>query len=134
MALDETVDECAVSAKAAGTAIERALAEYFEPTFGVAALVLKPSVLGGLEATAACAAAARSRGVNVVVTTAFESGVGVATCANLAAAMDAAAVDAAAAARAEDDARARAERIGIEANGDDDAVPFRARLARLACV
>ena len=132
VALDETVDECAVSAKAAGTAIERALAEYFEPTFGVAALVLKPSVLGGLEATASCAAAARSRGVNVVVTTAFESGVGVATCANLAAAMDAAAEDAAAAARAEDDARARAERIGIEANGDDDAVPFRAsREARM---
>ena len=133
MALDETVDECAVSAKAAGTDIERALAEYFEPTFGVAALVLKPSVLGGLEAAAACAAAARSRGVNVVVTTSFESGVGVATCANLAAAMDAAAVDAAAAARAEDDARARAERIGIEANdGDDVSLPFRAsREARM---
>mgnify|MGYP001968777946 CR=1 FL=1 len=132
VALDETVDECAVRAKATGTAIERALAEYFEPTFGVVALVLKPSVLGGLEATAACAAAARSRGVNVVVTTAFESGVGVATCANLAAAMDAAAVDAAAAARAEDDARARAERVASAANDGDDVVPFRAsREARM---
>ena len=95
VALDETVDDAFRAALATGTSIEKSLAEYFEPTLGVSALVLKPSVLGGLEACAAAAQAARSRGVAAVVTTAFESGVGVAACSNLARALDAAAMDAA---------------------------------------
>lgn len=77
-----------------------ALAELMEPTFGVAALVLKPSVLGGFETCAAAAAAARSHGIAAVVTTTFDSGVGTAACAQLAAALDAAALDAAAEAKA----------------------------------
>jgi isochorismate synthase/2-succinyl-5-enolpyruvyl-6-hydroxy-3-cyclohexene-1-carboxylate synthase/2-succinyl-6-hydroxy-2,4-cyclohexadiene-1-carboxylate synthase/O-succinylbenzoate synthase len=85
------------------TSVADALEELFEPTFGVVALVLKPGLLGGFEACAAAAAAARTKGVNAVVTTAFESGVGVAACAHLAAALDAAA-----------DARRRRSHRGVE--------------------
>ena len=132
VALDETVDDAFRAALATGTSIEKSLAEYFEPTLGVSALVLKPSVLGGLEACAAAAQAARSRGVAAVVTTAFESGVGVAACANLARALDAAAMDAAAKARADDTRRTEAERLADAANDGEDAVPFRAsREARM---
>ena len=132
VALDETVDDAFRAALATGTSIEKSLAEYFEPTLGVSALVLKPSVLGGLEACAAAAQAARSRGVAAVVTTAFESGVGVAACSNLARALDAAAMDAAAKARADDTRRTEAERLADAANDGEDAVPFRAsREARM---
>jgi isochorismate synthase / 2-succinyl-5-enolpyruvyl-6-hydroxy-3-cyclohexene-1-carboxylate synthase / 2-succinyl-6-hydroxy-2,4-cyclohexadiene-1-carboxylate synthase / o-succinylbenzoate synthase len=132
VALDETVDDAFRVALATGTSIEKSLAEYFEPTLGVCALVLKPSVLGGMEACAAAAQSARSRGVAAVVTTAFESGVGVAACANLARALDAAAMDAAAKARADDTRRTEAERFADAANDGEDAVPFRAsREARM---
>ena len=132
VALDETVDDAFRVALATGTSIEKSLAEYFEPTLGVSALVLKPSVLGGLEACAAAAQAARSRGVAAVVTTAFESGVGVAACSNLARALDAAAMDAAAKARADETRRTEAERLADAANDGEDAVPFRAsREARM---
>ena len=67
-----------------------------------------------------------------MVTTAFESGVGVAACANLARALDAAAMDAAAKARADDTRRTEAERLADAANDGEDAVPFRAsREARM---
>ena len=99
VALDESVDEAlaatAATAAATAAAAATALADLMEPTFGVVALVLKPSVLGGFEACAAAAAAARSRGISSVVTTAFDAGVGTAACAHLAAALDAAAVAAA---------------------------------------
>jgi isochorismate synthase/2-succinyl-5-enolpyruvyl-6-hydroxy-3-cyclohexene-1-carboxylate synthase/2-succinyl-6-hydroxy-2,4-cyclohexadiene-1-carboxylate synthase/O-succinylbenzoate synthase len=101
VALDESVDEVFAkffekkSDTQTSTSVADALEELFEPTFGVVALVLKPSLIGGFEACAAAAAAARTKGVNAVVTTAFESGVGVAACAHLAAALDAAATRAA---------------------------------------
>ena len=92
VALDESVDDALLRARNKNNAsVADALEELFEPTFGVVALVLKPGVLGGFEACAAAAAAARTKGINAVVTTAFESGVGVSACAHLAAALDAAA-------------------------------------------
>ena len=60
---------------------------FSNPRSASSALVLKPSVLGGFEPCAAAAAAARNRGVAAVVSAAFESGVGVAACAHLAAAL-----------------------------------------------
>lgn len=58
---------------------------------GVAALVLKPAVLGGFERTAELAAWARQRGMLCVLSSSFESSLGVAQLAQLAAAFDAAA-------------------------------------------
>ena len=55
---------------------------------GVAALVLKPAVLGGFERTAELAAWAQQRGMHAVVSSAFESSVGIAQLAQLAAALD----------------------------------------------
>ena len=82
VALDESVDDALLRARNKNNAsVADALEELFEPTFGVVALVLKPGVLGGFEACAA-AAAARTKGINAVVTTAFESGVGVSACAH----------------------------------------------------
>ena len=93
VALDESVDDvfAKFSSLTKSSSVADALEELFEPTFGVVALVLKPGVLGGFEACSMAAAAARTKGINAVVTTAFESGVGVAACAHLAAALDAAA-------------------------------------------
>ena len=68
--------------------VSQTLEALFEPTFGVVALVLKPSVLGGYETCGLIAKAARQKGIDCVVTSAFESGVGVANCAHLAAALD----------------------------------------------
>ena len=118
VALDESVDE-AMRGGADGardgdgdddddsTGSLNALIELFEPSNGVVAIVLKPSVIGGFERCARAAAAARSRGVASVVTTAFDAGVGADACANLARALDAAAAkaaaDASAAAAAADD-------------------------------
>ena len=56
---------------------------------GVAALVLKPAVLGGFERTAELAAWACQRGMLAVVSSAFESSLGTAQLAQLAAALDA---------------------------------------------
>ncbi|NJN45797.1 MAG: o-succinylbenzoate synthase [Candidatus Competibacteraceae bacterium] len=54
---------------------------------GVIALVLKPSVLGGPTATARWLDLARQRGLKAVITSVFESGVGLAHLANCAAAL-----------------------------------------------
>jgi isochorismate synthase/2-succinyl-5-enolpyruvyl-6-hydroxy-3-cyclohexene-1-carboxylate synthase/2-succinyl-6-hydroxy-2,4-cyclohexadiene-1-carboxylate synthase/O-succinylbenzoate synthase len=118
VALDESVDEVfakcfSKSDTQTSTSVADALEELFEPTFGVVALVLKPSLIGGFEACSLAAAAARTKGVNAVVTTAFESGVGVAACAHLAAALDAAAERAAGEAIAE-------SKSGIGETHDDD--------------
>lgn len=56
---------------------------------GVAALVLKPSVLGGFERCAELAAWAAARGMRAVVSSAFETSHGTAQLAQLAAALDA---------------------------------------------
>ena len=118
VALDESVDEVfakcfSKSDTQTSTSVADALEELFEPTFGVVALVLKPSLIGGFEACSLAAAAARTKGVNAVVTTAFESGVGVAACAHLAAALDAAAERAAGEAIAE-------SKFDRETHDDDD--------------
>ena len=57
---------------------------------GVTALVLKPAVLGGFERTAQLAAWAAQRGMRAVVSSAFESGLGLSQLAQLAAALEAA--------------------------------------------
>jgi isochorismate synthase/2-succinyl-5-enolpyruvyl-6-hydroxy-3-cyclohexene-1-carboxylate synthase/2-succinyl-6-hydroxy-2,4-cyclohexadiene-1-carboxylate synthase/O-succinylbenzoate synthase len=58
---------------------------------GVAALVLKPTILGGMERTLALAAWAQRHGMRAVVSSAFESPLGLSQWAQLAAAVDAAA-------------------------------------------
>ncbi|GLC45490.1 hypothetical protein PLESTM_001741500 [Pleodorina starrii] len=58
---------------------------------GLAAVVVKPSVVGGLEAAAEVAQWAQRRGVQTVISSAFESSVGLAGLLQLAAAVDAAA-------------------------------------------
>ena len=123
----------------AGTSVAAATAEFFEPTFGVVALVLKPSVLGGFEPCAAAAAAARNRGVAAVVSAAFESGVGVAACAHLAAASTAAAADAAERfSDANSDDANSDDANSDDANSDDansdnsDSAPLGTPVARLA--
>lgn len=55
---------------------------------GAAALVLKPAVLGGLERTAQLAAWAAQRGMRAVVSSAFESSLGLSQLAQLAAALE----------------------------------------------
>lgn len=57
---------------------------------GVTALVLKPAVLGGFERTAQLAAWAAQRGMRAVVSSAFESSLGLSQLAQLAAALEAA--------------------------------------------
>lgn len=56
---------------------------------GVEALVLKPTILGGMERTLGLARWARSRGMRAVVSSAFETPLGLALWAELAAAIDA---------------------------------------------
>ena len=134
VALDESVDDATRRAMNAGTSVAAATAEFFEPTFGVVALVLKPSVLGGFEPCAAAAAAARNRGVAAVVSAAFESGVGVAACAHLAAALDAAAADAAERfSDANSDDANSDDANSDDANSDNsDSAPLGTPVARLA--
>ena len=74
LALDETLDEI--------------LPNDFSPPPGTAALVLKPGVIGGFEQSIRWAELARRRQLKVVVSSAFESGVGLAALANLAAALN----------------------------------------------
>ena len=137
VALDETVDELARGGAREGPGRRRDLClsaaarlePYLEPTFGVRAVVLKPTTLGGFENAALVAAAARARGVRAVVTAAFESSVGVEKCAHLAAALDgearrfAAELGARALAKAE--ARKKA-RLSKEDDGDESAFSFSA--------
>ena len=134
VALDESVDDATRRAMNAGASVAAATAEFFEPTFGVVALVLKPSVLGGFEPCAAAAAAARNRGVAAVVSAAFESGVGVAACAHLAAALDAAAADAAERfSDANSDDANSDDTNSDDANSDNsDSAPLGTPVARLA--
>ena len=56
---------------------------------GVVALVLKPSVLGGFERTAELAAWAAQRGMRAVISSSFETSLGISQLAQLAAAVDA---------------------------------------------
>ena len=137
VALDETVDELARGGAREGPGRRRDLClsaaarlePYLEPTFGVRAVVLKPTTLGGFENAALVAAAARARGVRAVVTAAFESSVGVEKCAHLAAALDgearrfAAELGARALAKAE--ARKKA-RLSKEDDGDESSFSFSA--------
>lgn len=60
------------------------------PSSGLAAVVIKPSVLGGLEAAWRTAAWATQQGCKAVISSSFESSVGLAALAQLAAAVDAA--------------------------------------------
>jgi O-succinylbenzoate synthase len=53
---------------------------------GVSAVILKPTLLGGIERTAAFAAAARKQRINAVLSSSFESSLGVAVLGQLAAA------------------------------------------------
>ena len=142
VALDESVDDAFSRARAENLSAADALEDLFEPTFGVVALVLKPGVLGGFEACAAAAAAARTKGVDAVVTTAFESGVGVSACAHLAAALDAAAERAARDATRDDrDTREGDSESGsayddddddaLDAEDADDVVPVASRLGAM---
>ncbi len=61
--------------------------EVVEIPAGVAALVLKPMVLGGFETTARLIRLARRHGLKSVLSSVFESGIGVAALANVAAAL-----------------------------------------------
>jgi len=96
VALDESVDDGTFSTAAAAAegededeAGETAAVLLLPPSAGIAAVVLKPSVVGGLERAAALAHAARAQGARAVVSSAFESSVGLAACAALAAMLDA---------------------------------------------
>jgi isochorismate synthase/2-succinyl-5-enolpyruvyl-6-hydroxy-3-cyclohexene-1-carboxylate synthase/2-succinyl-6-hydroxy-2,4-cyclohexadiene-1-carboxylate synthase/O-succinylbenzoate synthase len=100
-ALDESVDEGALGGGAGlGVGARRAGAPSAPPPAplppGVAALVIKPSVVGGIEQAATLARWARRRGVAAVISSAFESSVGLASLSALAAAVDASAAAAAA--------------------------------------
>eukprot|EP00887_Chlorella_sp_A99_P005642 scaffold1.g5642.t1 len=82
VALDESVDEGLIGPGAEGGP---------DPVHGLAALVLKPSALGGMERTLNLAAWARQCGMRAMVSSSFESGLGLAQLAQLAAALDVAA-------------------------------------------
>ncbi len=55
---------------------------------GIVALILKPSVLGGIEKTMQFATYAQNSGIKAVISSAFQSGIGLAAAANLAACMN----------------------------------------------
>lgn len=74
LALDETLDG--------------ASPHNFLPPPGTAAVILKPGVIGGFERSCRWAELARRRQLKVVVSSAFESGVGLAALANLAAVLN----------------------------------------------
>lgn len=74
LALDETLDGM--------------LPNVFLPPSGTAALILKPGVIGGFERSFRWAALARRCRLKVVISSAFESGVGLAALANLAAVLN----------------------------------------------
>jgi isochorismate synthase/2-succinyl-5-enolpyruvyl-6-hydroxy-3-cyclohexene-1-carboxylate synthase/2-succinyl-6-hydroxy-2,4-cyclohexadiene-1-carboxylate synthase/O-succinylbenzoate synthase len=90
-ALDESVDDGPRGALGVGA--RRAAAPNAPPPpqlpAGCVALVIKPAVVGGLERAATLARWARRRGVAAVISSAFESSVGLAALAALAAAVDA---------------------------------------------
>ena len=84
VALDESVDEGPASFAAAGA--RRAVTPGSTLPAGTAALVLKPGYLGGFEKTAALVRWAHRRGVATTISSAFESSVGLAALAAMAAA------------------------------------------------
>ncbi|GAB4817906.1 hypothetical protein N2152v2_004952 [Parachlorella kessleri] len=81
VALDETVDEGLVGPS-------RGTLEQDWASMGVAALVLKPTVLGGWERTLDLARWAQQHGMHAMVSSAFESPLGLAQLAQLAAVVD----------------------------------------------
>ena len=87
VALDETIDEI-LRSSTNFTEASAAIAKVADQSTGVAAVVLKPSIVGGLEATAAVAKVAMSRGVRPIISSAFESGIGLNACAHLASVLD----------------------------------------------
>ena len=84
VALDETVDAAARHDPAATQALAS-----LTPADGVVAWVIKPGALGGVERTLTTAAQAHACGVEAVLSSAFESSVGLADLTQLAAAVDA---------------------------------------------
>jgi len=84
VALDETVDDGPSSIAAIGA--RRAVTPGAGLPAGTTALVLKPGVLGGLEKTACLVRWAHRRGITTVISSAFESSVGLAALAAMAAA------------------------------------------------
>ena len=86
-ALDETLDEAVAAAAAASPALGGAAAAPLLPP-GCAALVVKPSLLGGLERAAQLVRWAARRGVRCVASSSFDSSVGLAAHAALAALAD----------------------------------------------
>ena len=86
VALDESVDEGPAGFAAAGA--RRAVTPGLTLPAGTVALVLKPGSLGGLEKTAALVRWAHRRRVATTISSAFESSVGLASLAAVAAASD----------------------------------------------
>ena len=87
VALDETIDEI-VRASSSLAEASAAVARVADRSNGVAAVVMKPAVVGGLEATSTLARIAMSRGVRPIISSAFETGVGLYASMQLAAALD----------------------------------------------
>lgn len=83
VALDETLDDHLREGGGAGDLLPSIAASE-----GVVALVVKPSVVGGIEACGALASRAREDGLRVILSSAFESSAGLAAIAALAAAAD----------------------------------------------
>ncbi len=75
------------------SALDESLAGISPKTYrqmpGVAAFILKPAVLGGIEKTMRFARIAKSLGIKPVISSVFESGVGLTALANIAAAINA---------------------------------------------
>eukprot|EP00873_Tetraselmis_striata_P011091 jgi/Tetstr1/431355/TSEL_021046.t1 len=84
--LDETVDEHAAALRQGA---ESPVFPQLLSFPAIAAVVIKPSVVGGIEATEALAAEAAAAGKAVVLSSAFESSVGLAVIASMAAAHEA---------------------------------------------
>ena len=87
VALDETIDDI-LRESTDFAAASAAIARVADRSTGIVAVVLKPSVVGGVEATASVARIAMSRGVRPVLSSAFESGVGLSVIGHLAATLD----------------------------------------------
>eukprot|EP00884_Botryococcus_braunii_P003874 jgi/Botrbrau1/13488/Bobra.0082s0084.1 len=87
VALDETLDEALRLAGPNPADVAMALSRLVDQTPGLHALVVKPAVVGGLEKSALIARWASARRIQVVISSAFESSLGLAVYAHLAAAL-----------------------------------------------
>ena len=87
VALDETIDDI-LRESTDFAAASAAIARVADRSAGIVAVVLKPSVVGGIEATASVARIAASRGARPTLSSAFESGVGLSVIGHLAATLD----------------------------------------------